>query len=48
MIAKREKLDSSKRIVCVLPDNLSRYITKNLAKEWMVEKGLIEPKELVG
>lgn len=45
--AKREKLGADKRIMVFFADNLRNYITKFLSKEWMVDKGLMEPNDLV-
>jgi cystathionine beta-synthase len=46
--AKRENLGADKRIVCLFADNVRNYMTKFLSKEWMVEKELMQPNELVG
>lgn len=45
--AKREKLGKDVRIVCLMADNLRNYLTKFLQKEWMVDKKLMAPSELV-
>ncbi|KRX09604.1 Tryptophan synthase beta subunit-like PLP-dependent enzymes superfamily [Pseudocohnilembus persalinus] len=45
--AKEQKLGKDVRIVCLLADNVRNYLTKFLQKEWMVDKGLMQPKTLV-
>lgn len=45
--AKREKLPKDARIVCLFADNVRNYLTKYLSKEWMVDKYIMDPSELV-
>ena len=45
--AKREGLGPDKRIVCLFADSIRNYISKFLSTEWMVEKGIMKPQELV-
>lgn len=44
--AKKVGLKKGDRMVVVLADNIRNYITKMVSKEWMVEKGFMEVKEL--
>lgn len=40
--AKDHNLGEGKRIVVLLPDNIDRYMSKVLSKEWMVENQFYE------
>ncbi len=41
-VQKAVELGEGKTIVCVLPDNAGRYITKYLSDEWMKDHGFLE------
>ena len=45
-VAKR--LGKGKKVVCVLPDHGSRYITKYLSDSWMKDYGFMEPERQLG
>ena len=40
-MAKKYNLDSSKRIVVILPDSVRNYVNKFIVDEWMEEKNLL-------
>ena len=40
-MAKKYNLDSSKRIVVILPDSIRNYVNKFIVDEWMEEKNLL-------
>ncbi|MEZ4753204.1 MAG: pyridoxal-phosphate dependent enzyme [Bdellovibrionota bacterium] len=42
------QLGSGKKIICVLPDSATRYITKHLADSWMKDYGFMEPNQDLG
>ncbi len=42
------RLGAGKKVVCVLPDHGSRYITKYLADSWMKDYGFMEPERHLG
>jgi cystathionine beta-synthase len=41
-VQKAKELGEGKTIICVLPDNASRYISKYLSDEWMRDHGFLE------
>ena len=45
-VAKR--LGPGKKVVCVLPDHGSRYISKYLSDSWMKDYGFMEPERQLG
>ncbi|MCC7387298.1 MAG: pyridoxal-phosphate dependent enzyme [Phycisphaerales bacterium] len=42
------ELGAGKKVVCVLPDHGSRYITKHLSDAWMKDYGFLEPERNLG
>ena len=42
------ELGPGKKVVCVLPDHGSRYITKHLSDAWMRDYGFLEPERNLG
>ena len=45
---KARELGPGKTIVCVLPDNAGRYISKYLSDEWMRDHGMLDPRQDLG
>jgi cystathionine beta-synthase len=43
-----KEMGPGKKIVCILPDSGSRYVTKYLNDEWMKMHGFLEPKRNLG
>lgn len=43
-----KKMGPGKKIVCVLPDSGTRYVTKYLSDEWMKMHGFLEPDKGLG
>ncbi len=42
------RLGAGKKVVCVLPDHGSRYISKYLSDSWMKDYGFLEPERHLG
>ncbi len=47
-VKKAKELGPGKTILCVLPDNAGRYISKYLSDEWMRDHGMLDDRQNLG